>query len=98
MNLADSKFQVLILTPIDEDAILARQLLADEGVGSEVLKDVKELCHRLSRLAAAIVISEESLTEDVRIILKQFLKEQESWSDIPIILITSGKTGVEDTK
>jgi signal transduction histidine kinase len=98
MNDTDPNYNILILAPVGQDAQLAQQVLKDSDIGSEVLKNIDELCSRLRIPAAAVLITEEALTPTGQILFKETLKEQPTWSDIPIILISAGRLRTRHTK
>lgn len=82
--------RVLILAPIGGDAANASSLLARANFKSEICKDLSELCRKALEGAGALLISEEALFGVNLHLLVDLLKQQLSWSDIPIIAITTG--------
>lgn len=94
----DPASHVLILAPLGKDGELASQVLAEVGITSEVMKSVTQLCNRLKALAASIIITEEALNQDGIKTLYSCLQNQEEWSDLPIILITSEKKRLTQTR
>ena len=83
--------RILILTPTGQDGPLASQFLESQDVGTEVMQTMPALLARLDQLAGAIMIAEEAFTSENVLELKDKIAEQEKWSDIPVILLTSQK-------
>jgi len=83
--------EVLIFAPLGQDADLAASVLKKANMNSKILKTMKDLCTAIGESAAAILITEEAISAEGSIMLKNRLKEQETWSDIPIVLLTSNK-------
>lgn len=82
--------EVILLCPTGKDATLISNVLSKENVGSVIVKSIDELCTRNQEDAGVLLIAEEALTSDGIDLLNQSLASQAPWSDIPIILLTSG--------
>jgi signal transduction histidine kinase len=82
--------QVLILAPTGQDAALITKTLEKEKLESEIYRTIEELTNRLKKDAGAILIAEEALSISGISLLNRVLDAQEPWSDIPIIVMTSG--------
>ncbi len=78
---------VLVLAPTDNDSEVAAQVLRDSGLLAVKCKDVSDLCQQMNDGAAVIVIAEEALPLNELPLLKFALEAQETWSDIPVILL-----------
>ncbi len=91
-GLAPAKYErrILILAPTGNDARLTAGFLANAKLSPHICRDVPTLCHDISRGCGAIVLAEETLGDSSIQSLVWTLAEQPSWSDVPIILITSG--------
>lgn len=81
---------VLLLCPTGQDAALIAQVLLKDHIDSVPVKTVDMLCERSHVDAGVLLIAEEALTSEGIDLLNQTLAVQEAWSDIPIILLTSG--------
>ena len=82
--------RVLILAPTGRDAHLTRDVLADAGLRGAVCKDLAELTAEWDAGAGALLVSEEALAKDEHILhLEERLGRQETWSDLPILLLTT---------
>ena len=84
----DERF--LLLAPTGRDASLTTNLFKRVGLSCTACKDMDELCGRLaSEGAAALLIVEEVLVPSAFERLCTALRDQESWSDLPILLFTA---------
>lgn len=79
---------VLVLAPTANDSAVAAQVLSDENIQALACADVPQLCQEMELGCAALVIAEEALTGEDIATLNKILKAQETWSDIPVILLT----------
>ena len=82
--------RILILAPTGNDARLTAEFLARSNFASQVCGDVKELSEQVSRGCGAILLAEEILGQGSILDLVQALSRQPPWSDIPVVIITSG--------
>lgn len=80
----------LLLCPTGQDAHLIASVLMHDSVNSKVTKNLEELCDFDYENAGVIIVAEEALTKEGVDTLNQRLSNQKPWSDIPIILLTSG--------
>lgn len=80
----------LLVAPTGRDGPLTAALLARSDMGSRVCAHMDELCERLERDGAAgLVIAQEALARKGLARLGALLREQASWSDIPVLLFTA---------
>ncbi len=82
--------RVLILAPLGDDAQNAANVLSQSNIFGEICFNLEELNQKFLKGAGALIITEESLTHLETMTFIDSLKGQEKWSDIPIIIITSG--------
>jgi signal transduction histidine kinase/CheY-like chemotaxis protein len=85
---------VLILTPTGRDAALAAACLHEAGIRTRVCHGVAEFCAALDGAAAGL-IAEEALPPPALDRLVLALQRQPVWSDVPLILLTTGATTTE---
>ena len=64
-------------------------MLGRHGIHAEPVRLLSELCSRVQKPAGALLIAEEALTIESALELKAALSSQESWSSLPVILMTS---------
>jgi len=88
--------RVLILAPTGRDASLAREALGAAGLSAEVCADIETLCRAMTEEAAAAVIANEALTSTSLKRLSETLSQQPPWSDLPLIILTSGGSAASD--
>jgi signal transduction histidine kinase len=81
---------ILILAPLGKDAEMVTVALERAELQPEVCADLFELADRLNQDTGAMVIAQEALSMDGMERLLHVLDAQPLWSDIPIIMLTSG--------
>lgn len=94
MNTSVSE-RALILAPNGRDAPVARDMLAEAGVGALVVDSIQELVDALEGGAGCGVITEESLAGTDLHPLSDWLDRQPEWSDFPFVLLTQRGGGLE---
>lgn len=80
---------IVVLAPSGRDAELAVQVLNESALDAEACRDGLDLCRRIQKGCGAVIIAEEALTTQSVNQLQSELRKQDSWSDLPIILLTS---------
>jgi signal transduction histidine kinase/BarA-like signal transduction histidine kinase len=81
--------EVLVYTSVRKDAEMTASILVNAGFKARVVTEFSNLSDELVR-AGAIVLSEEALSRPNLELLKQKISEQPRWSDLPVIMVTSG--------
>lgn len=81
--------RVIIVAPVGQDAGAMAALLEGEGFQTEVCSGLMECCEKLSN-AGALLLTEEALELPQVSVLLEALKEQPAWSELPLIILTSG--------
>jgi len=82
--------RILILAPIGRDSALTARYLLAAGLRAEACNDVEELCEEMEQGAGMIFFTGEALTFAAVQCLVESLAGQPAWSDIPLIVLTSG--------
>lgn len=84
--------RVLILAPTGRDASVLSDMLA-KGTGgvSRVCASIDELCACIREGAGTGIVADEVLTDEAVRALAGVLAEQPEWSDLPLIVMTSGE-------
>jgi signal transduction histidine kinase len=83
-----------ILAPSGRDSSVINSILGGAGLDTTVETGVETLIDALEESrAGGIILAEEALAEDALIQLERFLSAQPPWSDLPIILLTRGRSG-----
>jgi len=87
--------RALILAPSGRDAFVARDMLGEAGVRSEIVSDIERLVRALEAGAGCGILTEEAVTGTDLNRLSQWLDRQPKWSDFPFILLTQRGGGLE---
>lgn len=90
-DLAALQERVLVLAPFGRDAELVVDVLTRADIASEACSSIATLCERLDRPAGVVLLTQETITPPAASALKAWLTKQEPWSDLPIILLTTGQ-------
>ncbi len=83
---------VLVLAPVGRDGSLIAGALAKAGIPVLLCVNLTMLCRELEEGAVAIVITTEVFDGEEALALAAILKRQPPWSDIPVLLLSSGNT------
>lgn len=82
--------RVLLRAPVGRDAQLTADVLASAGFAPVICASLDELAADLRGGCGAVLLTEEAVIRNEVMRLREALDEQPKWSDLPIILITSG--------
>jgi signal transduction histidine kinase/ActR/RegA family two-component response regulator len=84
-NLED---RILVFTPTGRDAALACQLLAGADLPCLSCPDETAMCREIEAGAGAAILAEEALLPWTVNALREVLRRQGPWSDLPLIVFT----------
>ena len=87
--------RALILAPRGRDAVVAKGILRDAGIHSEICLDLGELVQEIKRGADVAVLTEEAAGSPDARSLVNWISSQPPWSDFPFILMTKHGGGLE---
>ncbi|HWC18267.1 MAG TPA: ATP-binding protein [Terriglobales bacterium] len=87
--------RVLVLALLRRDAALISETLGEYGIGAESVSSAAELSAAVAEGAGACVITEEALDQHSIDAFADVLAAQSTWSDLPIIVLTSGGASTE---
>jgi len=87
-NEADER--VLILAPFGNDASVMAELLAHHGFRTHVCGSPADCCAQMNSGAGTLLITEEVLEIEGAYYLMKALKTQPQWSELPLIILTTG--------
>jgi len=91
MNEAPEHAQhVLIVAPVGQDAPVMSALLKEHGYETAVCASTLDACRRLAEGAGMLLMTEEALERAHVHDLLACLKEQPAWSELPLVVLTSG--------
>jgi PAS domain S-box-containing protein len=79
--------RVLVLMPTVRDAERTVSLLAEASITATVCADLRELCRELRVGAGAALLTDETLTNDTTGQLSEALREQPTWSAVPVLVL-----------
>ena len=82
--------RILILAPTGRDSQLTAQVFNDYSLLTEVCIGPEQLCQQLEAGAGVLFLTGEALTPGTMHCLIEALEHQPTWSDIPILILTSG--------
>ena len=81
---------VFIIAPVGPDAETMAALLDAEGFETQVCRRLDEYSGRITDDAGVLLLTEEALESAQGSLLLDLLKAQPPWSELPLILLTSG--------
>jgi signal transduction histidine kinase len=91
--------RTIIVAPTGKDGRLISSLLARLNIPCHLAVSIAEACAMIREGAGAAIISEEAFVGDSVSELLQVLRQQPSWSDFPLILLTaSGRVTIESER
>ena len=80
---------ILIFAPTGRDPELIARMLAQLHLTARALTSLSELCAELDAGAGMVILAEEGLTSDSVQRLLETIDAQASWSDVPVLLLTT---------
>lgn len=87
--------RALVLAPRGRDAAIAAAMLGEAKLETSICGSLTDLVAELERGAALVVVTEEAIATADLSPLSTWLAEQQEWSDLPFILLTSRGGGLE---
>src|SRR5436190_11579411 len=81
---------VFIIAPVGQDAATMAALLDAEGFETQICRRLDEYSGRITDGAGALLLTEEALESAQGSLLLDLLKAQPPWSELPLIILTSG--------
>lgn len=81
---------VFIMAPVGQDAETMAALLDAEGFETQICRELDEYSGRITDGAGALLLTEEALESAQGLLLLDLLKGQPPWSELPLIVLTSG--------
>ena len=90
MEKNNSKDRVLIIAPVGRDAQGMAELLVGEGFEAQICGSLAECAAHIQSGAGALILTEEALELGNLSHLFEALAAQPSWSELPLIILTTG--------
>jgi signal transduction histidine kinase/ActR/RegA family two-component response regulator len=87
--------RTLILAPRGRDAVIAKGILRDAQLRSEICLDLGELVQEIGRGADVAIVTEEATRDPEMRAVVEWVMAQPPWSDFPFILLTEHGGGLE---
>ncbi|MGC2352589.1 MAG: hypothetical protein WA496_04240, partial [Candidatus Udaeobacter sp.] len=81
---------VFIIAPVGQDAEAMAALLDAKGFETQICRKLDEHSGRITDGAGALLLTEEALESAQGSLLLDLLKAQPPWSELPLIILTSG--------
>src|SRR3954468_21428003 len=89
---------VLIVTPTGRDAAGAGDVLAKAGIQTAICADLGDAAARISGTAGAVLLAEEALRGRGVELFLDALRQQEQWSNLPLVLLTGSGTATLESE
>ncbi len=89
--------RVLVHAPFGRDGALIREVLERAGIEGRTCRTVEELRSKILEGAGAAIIADEALRVNVVGRLSEDLAKQGSWSDFPLLIMTSAGEEMQDS-
>jgi PAS domain S-box-containing protein len=84
---------VFVLLPKNREQILATAALTRAGIRTEIYESLDQLDQQISDQTGAVLVAEEVLTGAQTQEFVKRLRAQPDWSDLPLLVLTSGSEG-----
>jgi signal transduction histidine kinase/ActR/RegA family two-component response regulator len=82
--------RVLVFTPTGRETVLAADVFAEAGLTAYICRDVDDFTRELQTGAGVALIAEEALASAAVHRIGDVLGAQPAWSDLPILVLSSG--------
>src|SRR6266513_2243294 len=82
--------RVLVIAPIGQDAAAMATLLDGQGFETQICHGLDGYSRQMRDSAGALLLTEEALESPQGSLLLDLLKGQPPWSELPLIILTSG--------
>ena len=82
--------RVIVIAPVGQDAAAMATLLDAQGFETQICHSLDGYSRQLLDSAGALLLTEEVLESPQGSLLLDLLKGQPPWSDLPLIILTSG--------
>jgi two-component system, chemotaxis family, CheB/CheR fusion protein len=89
------ELRLLVLASNSQDAQHSRLILDDAGIAITLCRNLYELCREAAQGAGALLITDEAFADERFDHLREMLRAQPAWSDLPLLILAPG--GVSST-
>jgi PAS domain S-box-containing protein len=90
MPAREAEERVLVIAPIGRDAVAMADLIHSQGFKAEICTSPTECARHIAEGTGALLLTEEALKLPSISELLDTLQEQPPWSELPLIVLTSG--------
>jgi signal transduction histidine kinase len=90
MKVTEREMRILFLAPTLRDARVTAAIFAKAELPMTRCQNMVELCAETTAGAGAILLTEEALYRPDLAMLEDLLREQPSWSDLSVLILTRG--------
>ena len=80
----------LVVAPVGRDGELICALLKSHGFSAECVPRIADSSHLESTQLLGLIVTDEALAGDGADALRALVQQQPAWSDLPVLLLTSG--------
>jgi signal transduction histidine kinase/ActR/RegA family two-component response regulator len=81
---------VLVYAPVGRDGELSAQILERSGIRTKTCATIDDLCSAIREGAATALVTEEALSAKALDRVAAVLEDQPKWSDLPVVLCSTG--------
>ena len=82
--------RLLVMAPVGQDARAIAELLSSRGLPVRICNDGLECSAEINNGAGALLMTEEALETERGLDVLEALKLQPAWSELPVIILTTG--------
>src|ERR1044072_573278 len=82
--------EVVIFAPLGREGNLIEATIRKSGIFANALRTIEDLSYRIESGVGAVILTEEALSGASVDKLQKVLAGQPRWSDVPLIILTSG--------
>lgn len=82
--------RVLVLAPTGQDGVNTSRILRQAELDPFLCRGIAHLCEEIEAGAGAVLVTTEAFNGDGVERMRRALEQQPSWSDLPIVVLTSG--------
>jgi signal transduction histidine kinase/FixJ family two-component response regulator len=83
-----NELRILILAPTERDGPITARLLEEGGYKPQLCADLRDLAEQMEGGCGGVILAEEAITTAAVDTIGRLLEKQESWSDLPVTIIT----------
>src|ERR1700735_4776599 len=82
-----------LIWAVGRDGALTCDFLTSAGFEALSVPNCNEMCREIERGAGVLVLASEVLTDPDSDVLRELLRQQPAWSDIPVVVVAGRSRG-----